>query len=68
MTLALTQGSTVTGKIWLSAYQPGIPAEIDTNKYMSWNEMLELNCSRYSNLPALSNRLRLDSNESWEQS
>ena len=53
--LVLTQGSIVTGKIWLPAYQPGIPAEIDTNKYMSLNEMLELNCSRYSNLPALSN-------------
>lgn len=45
----------MTGKIWLPAYQPGIPAEIDTNKYASLNEMLELNCSRYSNLPALSN-------------
>jgi long-chain acyl-CoA synthetase len=45
----------VTGKIWQSAYQPGIPVEIDTNKYTSLNEMLELNCSRYSNLPALSN-------------
>jgi long-chain acyl-CoA synthetase len=54
-TLALPRGSTVTGKIWLPAYQLGIPAEIDTNKYMSLNEMLELNCSRYSNLPALSN-------------
>jgi long-chain acyl-CoA synthetase len=45
----------VTGKIWLSAYQPGIPAEIDTHKYTSLNEMLELSCSRYANLPALSN-------------
>lgn len=45
----------MTGKIWQSAYQPGIPVEIDTNKYKSLNEMLELSCSRYSNLPALSN-------------
>jgi hypothetical protein len=42
----------VTGKLWQSAYQPGIPVEIDTNKYKSLNEMLELSCSRYSNLPA----------------
>ncbi len=45
----------MTGKIWQSAYQPGIAVEIDTNKFKSLNEMLELSCSRYSNLPALSN-------------
>ena len=42
-------------KIWLGAYPPGVPAEVDTEKYRSLKQMFEHNCARYRDLPAISN-------------
>jgi long-chain acyl-CoA synthetase len=45
----------VTEKIWLGAYPPGVPAEVDTGRYRSLKEMFEHSCARYRDLPAISN-------------
>jgi len=45
----------VTAKIWLEAYPPGIPAEVDTARYQSLKQMFEHSCARYRELPAVSN-------------
>ena len=45
----------MTAKIWLEAYPPGIPAEVDTARYQSLKQMFEHSCARYRELPAVSN-------------
>ena len=35
-------------KIWLKAYPPGVPAEIDPSRIRSLREMLEEACARYA--------------------
>ncbi|MDB5971913.1 MAG: long-chain-fatty-acid--CoA ligase [Hydrocarboniphaga sp.] len=41
-----------SGKIWLSQYSPGVPAEIDLGTYQSVVDILESACKRYRNLLA----------------
>lgn len=49
----MTGNSVATsGKIWLSQYSPGVPAEIDLNTYQSVVDILEDACNRFRNLPA----------------
>jgi long-chain acyl-CoA synthetase len=45
----------VSEKIWLAAYPPGVPAEVDTGKYRSLKQLFEHSCARYRDLPAISN-------------
>lgn len=45
----------MTEKIWLGAYPPGVPAEVDTGRYRSLKQMFEHSCARYRDLPAASN-------------
>jgi long-chain acyl-CoA synthetase len=40
-------------RIWLNAYPPGIPAEIDARRFASLGEMFECSCSSFRDLPAL---------------
>jgi len=40
------------GKIWLSQYSPGVPAEIDLGTYQSVVDILEDACKRFRSLPA----------------
>ncbi|HXH54503.1 MAG TPA: AMP-binding protein [Gammaproteobacteria bacterium] len=42
-------------KIWLKSYQPGVPTEINPDKYASINEMFEEACKLYTNRPAFAN-------------
>ena len=39
-------------KIWLEAYPPGVPAEIDPDQYGSLVEVLEASFQRYAANPA----------------
>lgn len=43
------------GKIWISAYPPGTPAEIDADAYPSLVAILEESCRRFAERPACSN-------------
>ena len=45
----------MTEKIWLGAYPPGVPAEVDTGRCRSLKQMFEHSCARYRDLPAISN-------------
>lgn len=45
----------MTEKIWLGAYPPGVPAEVDSGRYRSLKQMFEHSCARYRDLPAISN-------------
>jgi long-chain acyl-CoA synthetase len=42
-------------KIWLNAYPKGVPAEINTDRYRSLNDIIEHSCSKYRQLPAFAN-------------
>ena len=42
-------------RIWQVAYPPGVPAEIDVNKYASINAMLSRACRRFAGRPAFTN-------------
>lgn len=42
-------------KVWLKHYQPGVPADIDPNKYTSINEVFEETCKKYRDNPAFTN-------------
>jgi long-chain acyl-CoA synthetase len=42
-------------KIWLKNYQPGVPTEINPDKYRSINEMFEEACKAYADLSAFTN-------------
>src|SRR5690606_12535083 len=43
-------------KTWLSAYPPGVPAEIDADKYSSLVDLAERAFERYRDRPAFTNR------------
>jgi long-chain acyl-CoA synthetase len=45
----------MTDKYWLRAYPPGVPAEIDPDRYASLCELLEAAFARYAAAPAFSN-------------
>jgi len=38
--------------LWIDAYPPGVPAEIDARAYSSLNELFERSCERYADLTA----------------
>ena len=42
-------------KVWLKSYPPGVPAEIDPDRYSSLRELFEEACARYGARPAYSN-------------
>jgi len=42
-------------KRWLAAYSPGVPAEIDPDRYPSLVALLEASFARYAELPAFTN-------------
>lgn len=42
-------------KRWLKNYQPGVPVDIEPNKYASINEMFEEACKLYKDHPAFTN-------------
>lgn len=42
-------------KVWLRNYQPGVPAEIDADKYNSVNKAFEEACRIYADRPAFTN-------------
>ncbi len=42
-------------KIWLKAYPKGVPAEIDTDRYRSLNDIIDHSCSKYRQRPAFAN-------------
>jgi non-ribosomal peptide synthetase component F len=46
---------TMTDKPWARAYPPGVPAEIDPDRYASLCDLLEASFARYSAAPAFSN-------------
>jgi long-chain acyl-CoA synthetase len=41
-------------KIWLKSYPPGVPAEIDIDRYASVREVLEDSCAKFGPRPAYS--------------
>lgn len=43
-------------KIWLDSYPPGVPAEVQVDRFGSLNAMFRWVCERYSTLPAFSNQ------------
>jgi long-chain acyl-CoA synthetase len=45
----------MTDKPWLRAYPPGVPAEIDPDRYPSLCDLLEASFARYATAPAFSN-------------
>ena len=45
----------MTDKSWLRAYPPGVPAEIDPDRYPSLCDLLEASFARYAAAPAFSN-------------
>ena len=45
----------MVNKIWLEAYQEGVPAEIDIHQFTSLVDVLEKSCTQYENLPAYTN-------------
>jgi len=45
----------MTDKPWLRAYPPGVPAEIDPDRYASLCDLLDSSFARYAALPAFSN-------------
>ena len=42
-------------KIWLKSYPPGVPAEIDPDRFRSLTHMLDLAVAKYAERPAFSN-------------
>jgi long-chain acyl-CoA synthetase len=42
-------------RIWLGAYPPGVPAEIDVSEYASINDMLSRACRKFAGRPAFTN-------------
>jgi long-chain acyl-CoA synthetase len=42
-------------RIWLSAYPPGAPADIDADRYASLVSVFEESCQRYADRPAFEN-------------
>ncbi|MFM9888770.1 MAG: AMP-binding protein [Burkholderiales bacterium] len=42
-------------RIWLRSYPPGVPADVDCQAYSSLVDILLQSCSRFRELPALSN-------------
>lgn len=49
------KGKSDMERIWLKSYQPGVPADIDADKYTSLNEMFEECFAKYKDLPAYTN-------------
>ncbi len=45
----------MTDKPWLRAYPPGVPAEIDPDRYASLCDLLDASFARYAAAPAFSN-------------
>jgi long-chain acyl-CoA synthetase len=45
----------MTAKPWLRAYPPGVPAEIDPDRYASLCDLLEASFARFGSAPAFSN-------------
>jgi long-chain acyl-CoA synthetase len=43
-------------KIWLDSYPPGVPAEVQTNRFGSLNALFRWACDRFRTLPAFSNQ------------
>jgi long-chain acyl-CoA synthetase len=43
------------GKIWLSEYPAGIPAEVNVREYASVPDILRASCNRFAELPAYGN-------------
>jgi long-chain acyl-CoA synthetase len=54
LTTDLSRGAAVE-KIWLKAYPPGVPAEIDVNAFASLKDVVEQSCARYAQLPGYTN-------------
>jgi long-chain acyl-CoA synthetase len=48
----MMEEKTVTEKVWLKSYPPGVPAEIDASRYASIREILEESCGRFADKPA----------------
>ncbi|MDX1487225.1 MAG: AMP-binding protein, partial [Acidiferrobacterales bacterium] len=42
-------------KIWLKAYPKGVPAEVDTDRYRSLNDIIQHSCGKYRRHPAFAN-------------
>jgi long-chain acyl-CoA synthetase len=51
-------------KIWLNSYPPGVPAEVDVDRFSSLADMLGQTCQRYATHSAFTNQ---ESTLSWEQ-
>ncbi len=45
----------IVNKIWLEAYQEGVPTEIDIHQYTSLVDVFEKSCIKYKTLPAYTN-------------
>ena len=45
----------MTEKTWLRAYPPGVPAEIDPDRYASLRDLIEASLARFGAAPAFSN-------------
>jgi len=45
----------MTDKPWLASYPPGVPAEIDPDRYASLAALFEASFARYGNAPAFTN-------------
>ena len=45
----------MTDRPWLRAYPPGVPAEIDPDRYPSLCDLLDSSFARYAAAPAFSN-------------
>jgi long-chain acyl-CoA synthetase len=43
-------------KFWLDSYPPGVPAEVQVDRFQSLNEMFRWVCAQYGKLPAFSNQ------------
>ena len=44
----------MTDRIWLKAYPPGVPADIDVNRYASVNAMMEESFQKFADRSAFS--------------
>jgi len=54
-------------KVWLKNYQPGVPAVIDPDRYLSINEMFEEACQRFQNKGAFTNLKKVITYQELEQ-
>jgi len=53
--MAMVIETTTVERVWLKAYPPGVPAEIDLDEFASIRAILERSCERYAELPAFTN-------------